>query len=176
MVYYHKGNLEIRAMEESDAEIFYNTYLSYGWHPSLETYVNYYREQQENKRKVFIAIYEGQVAGICTLVLNPEEGPFGNKKIPEIVDFCVFFDKHNRGIGNKLLDVVENEASNISDVVYLGVGVHSGYGTAQRMYVKRGYIPDGSGVWYKGNPLEQYEPCCNDDDLLLFFSKILKKE
>lgn len=61
----------------------------------------------------------------------------------------------------------------VADTVYLAVGVHSGYGAAQRIYVKRGYIPDGSGVWYKGKQLEQYAPCCNDDDLLLFMSKKL---
>ncbi len=32
---------------------------------------------------------------------------------------------------------------------------------------------EGSGVWYKGKQLGQYEPCCNDDDLLLFMSKEL---
>jgi hypothetical protein len=56
-------------------------------------------------------------------------------------------------------------------MVYLAVGVHSGYGPAQRMYVKRGYNFDGSGVWYKGKQLEQYAACVNDDDLLLFMSK-----
>ena len=53
----------------------------------------------------------------------------------------------------------------------LAVGVHSGYGAAQRIYVKRGYIPDGTGVWYQGKQLEQYAPCVNDDDLLLFMAK-----
>jgi hypothetical protein len=53
----------------------------------------------------------------------------------------------------------------------LAVGVHSGYGPAQRMYVKRGYNFDGSGVWYKGKQLEQYAPCINDDDLLLYLAK-----
>lgn len=91
--------------------------------------------------------------------------------IPEIVDLTVFFHVHNKGIGNKLLDVVEREAAKVADIVYLAVGVHSGYGAAQRIYVKRGYIPDGSGVWYQGKQLEQYAPCCNDDDLLLFMSK-----
>ena len=53
------------------------------------------------------------------------------------------------------------------------VGVHSGYGPAQRIYVKRGYVFDGSGVWYQGKQLEQYAPCCNDDDLVLFMIKEL---
>ena len=157
-----------------DAKVFYNTYLSYGWHPSLETYVGYFNEQLEHKRKVFVAVYEGSIAGICTLVLDPKEGPLGNQKIPEIVDLSVFKGKQNCGIGNRLLDIAEEEAAKICDTVYLAVGIHSGYGAAHRIYVKRGYIPDGTGAWYKNKQLEQYAPCCNDDDLLLFFSKILR--
>lgn len=34
-----------------------------------------------------------------------------------------------------------------------------------------GYIPDGNGVWYQEKTLEQYAPCCNDDDLVLFMSE-----
>ena len=30
---------------------------------------------------------------------------------------------------------------------------------------------DGSGVWYQGKQLDQYAPCVNDDDLLLFLAK-----
>ena len=71
------------------------------------------------------------------------------------------------------MDAVENEASKISKQVYLAVGVHSGYGAAQRLYVKRGYVFDGSGVWYQGKQLEQYAPCVNDDDLVLFMIKDL---
>lgn len=174
MIYFESGNLIIRDMESEDAKIFYNTYLSYGWHPSLDTHIGYFNEQIENYRKVFVAVHDGNVAGICTLVLNPQEGPFGNKNIPEIVDLSVFIDKHNKGIGNKLLDVAEEEAAKLSDMVYLAVGVHSGYGAAHRIYIKRGYMPDGSGVWYQGKQLEQYAPCCNDDDLLLFLSKKLR--
>ncbi len=173
MIYYEDTNLLIRSMEPEDARVIYETYLSYGWHPSLETYENYFSEQTENKRKVFIAVFEGAVCGLCTLVMNPEEGPWAGMGYPEIVDLTVFFHVHNKGIGNKLLDAAEHEASEVSDTVYLAVGLHSGYGAAQRIYVRRGYIPDGSGVWYHGKPLEQYAPCCNDDDLLLFLSKKL---
>ena len=60
--------------------------------------------------------------------------------------------------------------------VALAVGLHNGYGNAQRMYVKRGYIPDGSGAWYRGKPCAQYETdIANDDDLVLFLSKPLKR-
>ena len=172
-VYYQDGEITIRCMEQSDAEIFYTTYLSYGWHPERETYETYYREQTQGQRLVFIAEYQGAVAGICTLVLHPTDGPWGGQKYPEIQDLCVFFHIHRKGIGSRLLDAAEAEAAKRADMVYLAVGVHSGYGPAQRMYVKRGYNFDGSGVWYKGKQLEQYAPCVNDDALLLFMSKTL---
>ncbi|MBR5979193.1 MAG: GNAT family N-acetyltransferase [Oscillospiraceae bacterium] len=174
-IYYENVRIKIRSMTKEDARIIFDTYMSYGWHPSMETYENYLKEQEAGERIVFIPEYEGRVAGICTLVLRPSEGPFAGNGWPEIVDLCVFFDMHNKGIGNMLLDVAEHEAAKLADHVFLAVGVHSGYGAAQRIYVKRGYLPDGSGVWYQGKQLEQYAPCVNDDDLLLFMSKELKK-
>lgn len=173
-VYYRDDKLTIRSMVPEDAKVYYDTYLSYGWHPQIETYENYYKEQQNGERLVFVPVYEGNVVGICTLVLKPSEGPWGGQGIPEIVDLCVFFHIHKAGIGSKLLDVAEAEAAKISDTVFLAVGCHSGYGAAQRIYVKRGYVPDGSGVWYQNKQLDQYAPCVNDDDLLLFFSKKLR--
>ena len=170
-VYYEDEKMKIRSMVPADAKIFYDMYLSYNWHPQLETYENYYKEQEAGERIVFIPEYEGKVAGICTLVLKPSEGPLAGKGWPEIVDFGVFFHLHKRGIGNKILDVVEAEAAKYADHVFLAVGLHSGYGAAQRIYVKRGYVPDGSGVWYQGKQLDQYAPCVNDDDLLLFLAK-----
>ena len=171
--YSDDGKIKIRSMMPGDAKILYEKYLSYGWHPELKTYENYYREQEERKRLVFIAEYDGKVSGQCTLVLNPNEGPWAGKGYPEIVDLTVFLELRGKGIGSRLLDAAEMEASKISDKVFLAVGLHSGYGPAQRLYVKRGYIPDGSGVWYNGSVLDQYAPCTNDDDLLLFFSKEL---
>ena len=173
-VYYDDGTVKIRSMVPEDARVLYETYLSYGWHPSVKTYEDYFREQENGERLVFIAEYENQTAGICTLVLKPKEGPLAGKGWPEIVDLCVFFHVHRKGIGSRLLDTAEQEASKISDHVTLAVGVHSGYGAAQRMYVRRGYIFDGSGVWYRGKQLEQYAPCENDDDLLLWMSKELR--
>jgi hypothetical protein len=73
-------------------------------------------------------------------------------------------------LGSKLMDAAEEIASKYADTVCLGVGLHSGYGSAQRMYHKRGYMPDGKGVWYKDRIAEPYETYCNDDNLNLYFS------
>ena len=173
-IYYDDGAIRIRSMEPEDAKTLYDTYLSYGWHPDIRTYEGYYREQQEGTRLVFIAELQGEVKGQCTLILRPKGGPWDGKGLPEISDLTVFFDVHGKGIGNKLLDAAESEAARVADTVSLAVGLHSGYGAAQRIYVKRGYIPDGSGAWYRGKVLDQYAPCANDDDLVLFLSKKLR--
>lgn len=75
---------------------------------------------------------------MCIQILNG--AAFANQGYPEIVDFGVLEKYRRNGIGSKLMDIAEQISLNMPDIVYLGVGMHSGYGTAQRMYVKRGYI------------------------------------
>jgi len=48
------------------------------------------------------------------------------------------------------------------------------YGNAQRLYVLRGYVPDGRGLTYDCWILEPMESTVNDDDLVLFFTKRLE--
>ena len=79
-----------------------------------------------------------------------------------------------KGIGQCLMEASERIAAQHGDTVCLGVGLCKEYGTAQRMYIKRGYIPDGSGVWYQDKQCVQYETVCTvDDDLVLYLYKKL---
>lgn len=41
------------------------------------------------------------------------------------------------------------------------------------LLLKREYIPDGTGAWYRGKILEPYSECMNDDDLTIYFLKSL---
>ena len=131
-------------------------------------------DQEKGDCLALTAEYKGAPAGYINVYWNPPAGAFANRNIPEIVDFGVLEKYRCRGIGSKLMDVAEQIAGEYSDTVYLGVGLHSGYGSAQRLYIKRGYLPDGSGVWYKDVVCEPYSSCCNDDDLILYLSKKLR--
>ncbi len=44
-----------------------------------------------------------------------------------------------------------------------------------RLYVLRGYVPDGRGLTYNCRILEPMESSVNDDDLVLYFTKELKR-
>ena len=134
------------------------------------------RDQAEQKCISLTAVYKGHPAGYINIYITGQGGAFSGKGWPEIVDFGVLEKDQRKGIGSKLMDVAEQIAGQYADTVWLGVGLHNGYGSAQRMYVKRGYIPDGTGVWYQGKPCEQYATkIANDDDLVLFLSKQLKR-
>ena len=160
MVYFSNGQLTIRNMEDKDAQAITDAEIGQGWDASVEKYQNRLEDQRLGKAISLVAEYSGK--------------PFGGKGYPEIVDFGVLEKYRKQGIGTVLMDIAEEIAAAYADVVYLGVGLHSGYGSAQRMYVKRGYIPDGSGVWYQDKICRPYAECKNDDDLILYFSKKLE--
>ena len=176
MVYYDDGTVLIRSMKETDPQIITDEEIAQGWHADVSKYLTRLKDQAEGRAVTLVAEYQGQVAGYVNVYPDCKNGAFGGKGYPEIVDFGVLEKYRRRGIGTKLMDAAEKIAGEYADTVYLGVGLHAGYGSAQRMYVKRGYIPDGSGVWYGNKVCEPYGDIpSNDDDLILYLSKSLKK-
>lgn len=174
MIYYNDKEILIRDMRQSDAQRITDEEIAQGWHVSVEKYETRLKDQAEGRSISLVAEYQGNVAGYIHVYLNSEWGAFAHQGYPEIVDFGVLEKYRRHGIGSKLMDIAEQIAAEYADIVYLGVGLHSGYGSAQRMYVKRGYVPDGSGVWYGSQICAPYAACCNDDDLVLYLSKKLK--
>ena len=174
MVYYKDEQLIIRDMESADARIFTDEFTAQGWHPEIAGYMARLSDQAEGKCTALTAVYEGCPAGYVYVYQCAKDGPFAGKAWPVIVDFNVLKKYQRRGIGSRLMDAAEQIAGQNADTVCLGVGLCESYGAAQRMYVRRGYIPDGSGVWYQGRQCVQYETVCTvDDDLILFLSKKL---
>lgn len=173
MIYYQDTEILIRDLLPSDAPIITNEEIAQGWDADISKYLMRLEHQAAGKSINLIAEYYGNVAGYINVYPNSEWGSFANQGLPEIIDFGVLEKYRKNGIGNKLMDIAEQIASTYADTVYLGVGLHNGYGSAQRMYVKRGYIPDGTGVWYGDKVCDQYAGCCNDDDLVLYLSKKL---
>ncbi len=174
MVYYDEDGIVIRDLQRSDAQIITDEEIAQGWDATIDKYKMRLRHQAEGKAIALVAEWNGRVAGYINVYPDCKCGAYANRGYAEIVDFGVLEKYRRRGIGGRLMDIAEQIASSYSDVVTLGVGLHSGYGSAQRMYVKRGYIPDGSGVWYQGQVCEPYRKCRNDDDLVLYLAKRIK--
>lgn len=173
MIYYKDESITIRDLQEADAQIITDEEVAQGWDATIDKYLIRLKDQAEGRSINLVAEYQGNVAGYINVYPDSAWGSFANQGLPEIIDFGVLEKYRRLGIGNKLMDVAEEIAGKYADIVYLGVGLHNGYGSAQRMYVKRGYIPDGTGVWYGPKVCEQYADCRNDDDLVLYLSKRL---
>ena len=174
MVYLTQEQLIIRDLEYNDAQLITDAEIEQGWDASVEKYLKRLEDQKSGKAISLVAEYSGKPVGYINVYPDSVWGAFGGKGYPEIVDFGVLEKYRNHGIGTILMDIAENLAAEYADTVYLGVGLHSGYGSAQRMYVKRGYLPDGSGVWYQDEICKPYGDCKNDDDLVLYLSKKVK--
>ena len=162
-----KMNCTIRNMIKSDIESLSHGFMNQGWPGREEILARYFLQQESGEREVLVAEIDGAVAGYVTIF---KHGPFA-EVYPELSDFNVFEPFQNQGIGNQLLEEAEKRVKFVSSKVTLGVGLHLGYGPAQRLYIRRGYIPDGTGVWYRNKPLEMNATSQNNDDLVLYLSK-----
>lgn len=167
-----KTTCSIRKMQESDIQELSRGFISQGWPSREEILTRYFKEQESGEREVLVAEVEGALAGYITILSCAKQGPFA-EIYPELSDFNVFEPFQNQGIGNLLLEEAEKQVRLISDKVTLGVGLHSGYGPAQRLYIKRGYIPDGTGVWYQNHQPAMNAVCEDIGELVLYLSKNL---
>ena len=162
----------IRTMQTSDVKELSQGFINQGWPGREEILARYFLEQECGEREVLVAEVKGALAGYITILPYAKQGPFA-EIYPELSDFNVFGPFQNQGIGNLLMEEAEKRVKLISDKVTLGVGLHSGYGPAQRLYIKRGYIPDGSGVWYQNHRPSMDATCEDIGDLVLYLSKDL---
>ncbi len=174
MIYYSDENIVIRDLQESDAQIITDEEIAQGWHQTIDKYLGRLKDQADGISINLVAEYKGKVAGYNNVYPGRKAGPFQHGLWPEIVDFGVFEKYRCNGIGSKLMDVAEEIAARYADTVYLGVGLYSSYGSAQRMYNKRGYILDGTGVWYGTSQCDPYEDYCVDDDMVIYLTKKLR--
>lgn len=173
MIYLQKDGILIRDMEEPDG-----LDICRAEGDISEGNIGYYNKQfghiREKMCAGLVAVCRSEIAGYVYLYYRCKWGGLGNQGYPGVVDLSVMEKFRRRGIGNLLMDVAESIASKHSDLIYLDVGLNSEFGSAQRLYVKRGYIPDGKGCYYEEKVCGTDAPCRNSDELTLCLVKELR--
>ncbi len=164
----------IRLLESDDIPQIAKAFQELGWDKPASQYERYPMEQTLETRDVYFAFIEGRFAGYLTICWTSGYEPFRIAKIPEIVDFNVLPEFRRQGIGTQLMDRAESEIAKVSSIAGIGVGMTPDYGAAQRLYILRGYVPDGHGLWYRGHHLQHGEDVTVDDNLALYLTKELK--
>ena len=169
-----RTNPVIRSLERKDIREIAQAFRDLGWNKPASQYERYLEQQKLGVRNVYVAFVDGQFAGYLTICWESSYEPFFVRSIPEIVDFNVLPKFRGMGVGTQLMDTAEREIARVSSTAGLGVGMTSDYGAAQRLYILRGYIPDGRGLHWRDHFVRYREEILVDDDLALYLTKELK--
>jgi len=167
------NELSITAFKQEDIPIITKAFFELGWHKPKEQYEQYFLEQKKGRRDVFVAWIDQFFCGYVTINWESHYPYFSANGIPEICDLNVLPKYRRLGIGSQLMERAEVMISERKPGIPIGIGVGltADYGSAQRLYVKRGYIPDGRGIMSKGEPVSFRQQVIVDDDLCIYLTK-----
>ncbi len=163
----------VRPFEAADVETITAAFAAIGWNKPESLYRRYFEEQGRGERLVLVARLDGSFAGYLTIAWRPDYPPFARDRIPEVQDLNVLPACRRVGVATALMDEAERLVSARSPVLGIGVGLFVDYGPAQRLYARRGYVPDGEGIHYRLRPVTPYQEIMVDDDLVLSLTKQL---
>jgi GNAT superfamily N-acetyltransferase len=166
-----RESIQIRKMLQKDVPIVCKVFKENGIEKSPGYIERCWEENQTGNRISLLAFYHDDFVGSLHLLLKSKYPYFVENGIPEINDFNVIKPVRRLGIGNQLMDDVEQIAFEKYGIIGVGVGMHLHYGQAQRLYAKRGYIPDGRGLTYHNKQLNPGVKVYADDDLILYMTK-----
>ncbi len=145
----------------------------FGDDPSF--YDRCFERQSLGELDIVLALMQEQCIGYGLLNWRPKYAYFKKLGLPEIQDLNVVSDYRRRGVGTALIKFCENMAIQKGyDEMGIGVGLDSSFASAQRLYVKGGYVPDGQGISYDRKQVTAGEFRPIDSNLCLMMTKKLK--
>lgn len=168
--------IDIRAAETADIAALDLFAQGMGQRHEAGYFARCLQEQAEGLRQVFLAIdgATGGIAGYVQLNSRPLYVSFRRFGLQEIQDLNVLPDYRQRGIGAQLVAHCEALARAAGQAeIGISVGLHAGFGAAQRLYVRLGYVPDGAGVTYDDETIRAGDLRPVDDNLTLKLVKNL---
>lgn len=166
--------IRIRLLQVGDPPRIEEAFQAAGWPRRRTLLERYLAEQEDGARVVLVAECGGEIRGYGTVCWDPDYPPFLVARIPEIQDLNVLPPFRRRGIASRLMDEAERRIAERGDVAGIGVGLYDDYGPAQRMYVLRGYVPDGRGASHRHVPVRGGETVPADDDLVIHLTRRLR--
>jgi ribosomal protein S18 acetylase RimI-like enzyme len=164
-------SLTVKKLSSQDCQVIAEAFTRQGWLKPIEQYERSLREVADGLREVLVADLDGEFAGYLNVVWKSPYPPFRDRHIPEITDLNVLIKFRKLGVATQLMDEAESLISQRSETAGIRVGLTADYGPAQRLYVRRGYIPDGFGLSYDRESLQYGDKATVDDELTLGFTK-----
>ena len=121
-----------------------------------------------------VAMRGPDVIGLVAILWESGYAGFRCRGIPLVHQVAVAGPFRRQGVATLLMDTAEQLARN-RGIATLGitVGLFDEYGPAQRLYGRRGYIPDGRGACQGQRPLGKGMQVIMDDELIMWLTKDL---
>ena len=167
-------SLHIRAALLNDLPVLAALADAMGAHHEKDYFARCLQEQTAGRRQIFIALYEDAPVGYVQLNWRPVYTMFRRLDVPEIQDLNIIPAARRQGFGAQLVEYCEMRArQNGKTHMGISVGLYAAYGAAQRLYVQRGYVPDGAGIAADDEPVKGGEMRPIDDNLTLKLIKAL---
>ena len=122
-----------------------------------------------------VARLEDRVVGLVTLRWTSDNPAFADRDIPLVHQIVVAPEFRRSRVATALMDSAEQLAATRGrSTVGITVGLFDEYGPAQRLYARRGYVPDGRGACRGRVPLRLGDTVEVDHDLILWLTKELR--
>lgn len=135
----------------------------------------HFADHAQGQGDTLLALVDGRLAGFLTLRWQSNNPLFRREGIPLIHHLQVFPAFQRQGIATQLMETAEKLIATRASRAGITVGLFDVYGPAQRLYAKRGYLPDGRGACQGRRPLEQGETVVVDHDLIIWMTKDLHR-
>lgn len=166
------GDIILRDLEEEDCSKLAAYFSKEVYGVTTQLYTSYLKANKKGKSDTIVACIQGRIVGYATIVWKSTYESFEEEGIPEIKDLYVLEAYQNRGIGMKLMDELERRAFKYSDKCAVGVGLAEVYEPAQSLYAKRGYEPDGKGIFYISEEHMHDQLEVDDNQALMMIKKL----
>jgi GNAT superfamily N-acetyltransferase len=164
--------IDVRSLAGDDIDDLADVFAD--WPKDRELFVRYADLAAAGLKDVVVATADAAIVGYLTIDWTSHYPAFAAAGVPEIVDFNVIARARRHGIGTRLMDEAERRIARRSPIAGIGVGMYADYGSAQRMYVKRGYVPDGAGLVVDGIAPVPGSTIVLDDAPALMFTKAVR--
>jgi GNAT superfamily N-acetyltransferase len=136
--------IQIRPMAQNDIDLIYKGLSGHDISKPRDYVKRCWEENQRIERVTLLAFYESEFVGWGHVLLK--------RAYLKSQNFDVIPPFRKRGIGCILIEALKEKAFARANTIGIGFGLYADYGTAQRLYIKRGFIPDGRGIIYKNMP------------------------
>jgi GNAT superfamily N-acetyltransferase len=169
------SEVTIERVSASDLAATIELFIQHVYPGDPEGAHEHFTEHAEGQADTFLARVEGSLAGYLTIRWRSNNPHFRQHNIPLIHHLGVFDQFQRQGIASRLMDAAEQLIATRATQAGITVGLFDAYGPAQRLYAKRGYLPDGRGACQGRRPLQQGELVTVDHDLILWLTKDLTR-